>query len=1355
MIGGSGRRKTALLAALTTLVMLPVPVAAAQQSAGGSAEASSARTEPDDAAAEARKSGHDVELTALRSETSQVFVQPSGEHRLEQYAYPVRARKGTGWSPIDTTLRVGADGTVRPVAVAMDLSLSAGGSGPLVALGQGAAQVRMGWQGKLPKPVLSGDTATYRAVLPGVDLLVRATSTGFSEVLAVKDRSAAMNPALRQIRFPVSAGAGLRLATGGDGTTTAKDAHGRVVFTAGGAMMWDSTARGTATAMSGSSGSRQARMATSLAGGALVIKPDQGLLTSPTARFPLYLDPSMTSGEYRWTHVNRAHTDTSYWNYDRDEGAKVGNAWDDPGNNMYRSLFQFSTEQISGAQVIGASFDIVLDHSPTGTSTPTRLWQTKEIDPAVPLRWMDTEQNGFWIRYLNAEASGHARTNAGEPDMTMAFSSDDLKAQAQVIATARTGFMTLGLRAPNEEDESQWKRFHAETARLVVVYNNAPLAPAKVNFDRPLPCGTATAPTMVGTTRPSFAAVATDPDGDNLVSRLLIRRASDDQLVYQSDAGSTNSGAAFAWPQVPSGALTDGMPYYFTARSDDKVDGDGIDAGPESGRCYFSIDSVKPARPVMSSTDFPDGSPAIPVGTPGIITLRPAASDTDVAEFLYGFDSGKVSLRIKAGADGTARLPVTLWPDTPGGARTKRLYVKAVDRAGNVGPVTPARDLSALPGPAQVPHVRGDVNGDGRADVTTIVDQGNGRTAVWNVPSSSSGFFTGSMAWDSGANGGFPLYRTKPVQGDFDGDGRTDLVLFREEAGHRIGLYSLKTDGNRFDAASDPLWNSGTAGWPLSSARVISGDVNADQSTDIVVQLNNGNGTWKALVFLGGHLGSPVEWLSSPSVGGDWSQTTPLLADVDGDGRSDLVSMRNAGGCRTVTEVYRSSGTAFASTPAILLDSGPGGYCWDRSKPAVGDVDGDGKDDLVAMYDTSAATAGMSVKIFRSTGSALVTTDGWSDTGRFDPVKTTLVVGDFTLDRKADVGLVSALDGGGREVFSLVSNGTGFAAPVSGWREAAVGAVTGPKFAIENRTYELVSRSSGRCLEIAGASQAITEVAQQWDCFGGLHQRFRLDQVAGTEQYEAHTVHANGSTRDGKARCLDVQDRNTGENVTVFQYTCNGTSNQQLLLDYVEGSSYDTVVRLKFAHSGKCGGIAGGDTANGAKFVQQSCTSATSQQWYLRPALNTPQLDGRYRIQTVMPKPPGVTEPFVLDVKDCNPALGLRTWDWIPSSGCQKWNIKPLGDDVYQITNANDGQALDVDGCSPNKEAPVIELAVNGDDDCQRWRVEPAADGSYSIQQVKTGYSLDIPGCSDQKVDHLITWSYWNGPCQRWKLDKF
>ena len=209
-------------------------------------------------AAEAARTGRRVELDHLRTENTQVFVEPSGLHTMVQHAVPVRARKGTGWAPIDTTLRFQPDGSVRPGATVTELTLSGGGDTNLVALGKKTAQVRMGWPARLPRPVLTGDTATYPEVYPGVDLRIRAEADGFAQVLVVKTRAAARNPALRRVSFPLSS-TGLTVSTRVDGTTVAADPTGKTVFSAAKAVMWDTppaTADPAEKAAAGRSGSR-------------------------------------------------------------------------------------------------------------------------------------------------------------------------------------------------------------------------------------------------------------------------------------------------------------------------------------------------------------------------------------------------------------------------------------------------------------------------------------------------------------------------------------------------------------------------------------------------------------------------------------------------------------------------------------------------------------------------------------------------------------------------------------------------------------------------------------------------------------------------------------------------------------------------------------------------------------------------------------------------------------------------------------------------------------------------------------------------------------------------------------------
>jgi len=90
---------------------------------------------------------------------------------------------------------------------------------------------------------------------------------------------------------------------------------------------------------------------------------------------------------------------------------------------------------------------------------------------------------------------------------------------------------------------------------------------------------------------------------------------------------------------------------------------------------------------------------------------------------------------------------------------------------------------------------------------------------------------------------------------------------------------------------------------------------------------------------------------------------------------------------------------------------------------------------------------------------------------------------------------------------------------------------------------------------------------------------------------------------------------------------------------------------------------------------------------------------------------------------------------------------------MYQIVDPNSNTTLQVLGCS-RADAAVVSTAGIDESECQRWRVEPAVDGTYTIQQADTGKTLDAAGCEDARGVGPIVWPYWNGPCQRWKLER-
>ncbi|GIH00365.1 hypothetical protein Pma05_69370 [Plantactinospora mayteni] len=302
-----------------------------------------------------------------------MVAQPDGRLRLESGVVPQRTRKAGRWADVDLGLVREADGLLRPGASVADVAFSGGGSGPLVVLARDGQTMEMSWPGgALPTPVVSGDSATYPDVMAGVDLVVRATWTGFSHVLVVKSAAAAANPAVRRIRFGLGGSAQVR--SGPDGRLRVA-AGTRVIASAEPPVMWDSRTGAGAARTSGQKASpegaestfaaagdaaRIAPVEVEVSGGDLVLRPDTELLTAPDAVFPMYVDPAWSVYKTKWAYAtNNGSSNTDY------SAARVGLNPDTGA--VYRSFFEFSTTangvSLGGKHIESAYVQMKLDQS--------------------------------------------------------------------------------------------------------------------------------------------------------------------------------------------------------------------------------------------------------------------------------------------------------------------------------------------------------------------------------------------------------------------------------------------------------------------------------------------------------------------------------------------------------------------------------------------------------------------------------------------------------------------------------------------------------------------------------------------------------------------------------------------------------------------------------------------------------------------------------------------------------------------------------------------------------------------------------------------------------------------------------
>jgi len=237
-----------------------------------------------------------------------------------------------------------------------------------------------------------------------------------------------------------------------------------------------------------------------------------------------------------------------------------------------------------------------------------------------------------------------------------------------------------------------------------------------------------------------------------------------------------------------------------------------------------------------------------------------------------------------------------------------------------------------------------DINGDGAVDLVRIYQSGTTTTAKAQVYlGNGKGGFT--LAWD--ASIGTWNTNTQDTFVDVNGDGKADLVRI-----HNYGSSVARAQVNLSNGTGFPSTSDGDVGTWDTSIKNYFADVNGDGRADLVRIYQYGASVAKAQVYLGSVTGT-FRLIWDDSVGGWNTNTQDFFVDVNGDGKADLVRIHNYGSSVARAAVYLSTGKGYWT----LTSDGDVG-AWDTSiKNYFADVNGDGTADLVRIYQYGASVA--------------------------------------------------------------------------------------------------------------------------------------------------------------------------------------------------------------------------------------------------------------------------------------------------------------------------------------------------------------------------------------------------------------
>ena len=292
--------------------------------------------------------------------------------------------------------------------------------------------------------------------------------------------------------------------------------------------------------------------------------------------------------------------------------------------------------------------------------------------------------------------------------------------------------------------------------------------------------------------------------------------------------------------------------------------------------------------------------------------------------------------------------------------------------------------LITLPAPAwNVDNLKwtvGDWNGDGKDDLFVASGSGSGPINMYQLLSTGTGLLEPVLVkqpphpawqWD----------RLEYFAGDVGGDGKDDVVAISKGLNNEPTinlLASTSTNTSASMADPTPLKSLSAPAWNVNNLKWAVGDYTGDGKDDLFAASGSVSDPVSMYIFksTGTSLDNPVLVKQPSFAAWKWDRLTFTKANIDGDSKDDILAISR--GYDNAPSIHWFWSTSTSSTVS-LADSAPlrsmPAPAWNvgNLKLAIIDNNGDGKDDLFAA--SGSVSNPVSMYVFRT---YLNGTAGWT-----------------------------------------------------------------------------------------------------------------------------------------------------------------------------------------------------------------------------------------------------------------------------------------------------------------------------------------------------------------------------------------